>query len=166
MKEKEISRGLAKQEKLLLLDELVMPEFLKEGKMISDENLLLVNQLIEKAETAVVSEMDPEVKRFFKWIIERFDDRVEKHKGGKVFKITVFIWYDQEEEHVKVETTNEAKKKVVFVVNKKEYVQGMAVVKKTLEMIDILKNFDLSSIGQEGEYNGWPYAVRDIIMRL
>ena len=43
MKENEISRILTKQERLLMLNELIVPEVLQEGKMFLDEDLILVN---------------------------------------------------------------------------------------------------------------------------
>ena len=166
MKENEISRILTKQERLLMLNELIVPEVLQEGKMFLDEDLILVNQLIEKAEMAVISMIDPEVERFFKWIIEQFDGQVTKNTGGKVFSVTIFIWYDQADEHVKVHCIPKCEEKILFVVDKKGYGEGIAVINKTLEKIDILKNFDLTSTGQEGDYKGWPYMIRNIIMRL
>lgn len=65
MKENEISRILAMQERLLMLNELIVPEVLREGKIFLDEDLMLVNQLIKKAEMAVISAIDSEVERFF-----------------------------------------------------------------------------------------------------
>lgn len=55
---------------------------------------------------------------------------------------------------------------ILFVVDKKGYGEGIAVINNTLEKIGILKNFDLLSTGQEGDYKGWPFMVRNIIMRL
>lgn len=165
MKEKENSRILERQEKLLLVDELVEPAFIREGKMIPDKNLILVNQVIKKAEQSAVM-IDPEIESFFKWVIEIFDNRVEMYKGAKIFKVSLFIWFDQNDEHIKIDTINEDKEKDRYVVDTKGYAPGCAIVNKTLDMIGILKNFDFSNACQEGEYKGWPYRIRDIVMHL
>ncbi|MBQ2938285.1 MAG: hypothetical protein IJE05_05365 [Clostridia bacterium] len=122
--------------------QLIVPKFLEEGKKISDENLLLVNQLVKKAKAEEKPpKTDPEVQRFFKWIIERFENQVTKHKGNNAFLITVFIAYDEVDEHINAYEVFNGEKIAKFVVGKKGYLEAHTVVNETFEMLRLLKNF-------------------------
>ena len=146
MKENKNGRSLSREEKELMLEALIEPKFLEKGEKISNENLLLVNQLIKKAKAEVKPpEVDPEIQRFLKWIFERFDVKVTKNKGDKVFWLIVGIGYDEADEHVKAYELFQDEKIAEFVVGKKGWWEGYNLLNDALEILKSLKNFELDN---------------------